>query len=87
MEARRIHQLVETDGEITVRGLPCKRGQQVEMILLLDEEAKAAGELPTAQDLLGSGLVGMWADRTDIGDSSGFARTLRARALRGSPSP
>jgi len=41
------------------------------------------GELPrtmTAADLLKSGLVGMWADRTDIGDSQSFARRLREEA-------
>jgi hypothetical protein len=31
----------------------------------------------TAADLLASGLVGIWADRTDIGDSREFARKLR----------
>lgn len=31
----------------------------------------------TAQDLLQSDLVGMWADRQDIGDSLEYARTLR----------
>lgn len=34
----------------------------------------------TARDLLQSGLVGLWADRTDIGDSAVFARQLRERA-------
>ncbi len=34
----------------------------------------------TARDLLDSELVGMWADRDDIGDSSEYARTLRERA-------
>jgi len=38
----------------------------------------------TAQDFLDSGLAGMWADRTDIGDSAEFARKLRRRAeMRG----
>ncbi len=38
--------------------------------------------LLTALDELG--LVGMWKDRTDIGDSSAFARELRERsAARG----
>jgi hypothetical protein len=32
---------------------------------------------PRACDILSSGLVGMWADRTDIGDSREFARRLR----------
>ena len=31
----------------------------------------------TAADLLASDLVGLWADRTDIGDSREFARRLR----------
>ncbi len=41
-----------------------------------------AGAWPTmtAADLLQSGLVGMWADRTDIGDSREFARRLREQA-------
>lgn len=33
-----------------------------------------------AVDLLNSGLVGLWADRTDIGDSQTFARGLREEA-------
>ena len=33
-----------------------------------------------ASDLLRSGLVGMWADRTDIDDSHAFARRLRGEA-------
>ena len=38
-------------------------------------------ELPqknfTARDLLQSELVGLWADRSDIGDSLSYARQLR----------
>ncbi len=33
-----------------------------------------------AADLLHSGLIGMWADRSDIGDSREFARRLREQA-------
>jgi hypothetical protein len=33
-------------------------------------------------ELLESGLVGLWADRTDIEDSIEFARKLRRRAFR-----
>jgi hypothetical protein len=36
----------------------------------------------TARDLLGSGLVGIWKDRKDIGDSRAFAAELRKRAQR-----
>jgi hypothetical protein len=34
----------------------------------------------TAQDLLQSGLVGLWANWDDIGDSPDFARSLRRKA-------
>jgi hypothetical protein len=34
----------------------------------------------TGADLLGSDLIGMWADRTDITDSLEFARQLRRKA-------
>ena len=34
----------------------------------------------TAHDLLQSDLVGIWADRDDIGDSLSFARQLRQQA-------
>lgn len=34
----------------------------------------------TARDLLQSGLVGLWADREDIGDTQEFARRLRREA-------
>ena len=36
----------------------------------------------TLGDLLASGLVGMWKDRTDIDDSMEFARKLRQEAER-----
>ncbi len=42
------------------------------------DKAPAATRRPlTAQDLLQSDLVGMWADRQDIGDSLEYARHLR----------
>ncbi len=34
----------------------------------------------TAEDLLNSDLIGMWEDRSDIGDSREFARRLREQA-------
>lgn len=36
----------------------------------------------TLGEMLNSGLVGLWAGRTDIEDSVEFARTLRRRASR-----
>ena len=38
----------------------------------------------TGEEIARSGLVGLWADRDDIGDSLEFARELRRRAeIRG----
>jgi len=34
----------------------------------------------TARALAASDLVGLWSDRTDLGDSPAFARTLRRQA-------
>lgn len=34
----------------------------------------------TAEDLLRSGLVGLWADRPEIGEGHEFARRLRQQA-------
>lgn len=34
----------------------------------------------TANVLLDAGIIGMWRNRQDIGDSSEYARTLRAQA-------
>jgi hypothetical protein len=46
-----------------------------------DESAGEAEKRPvTAADLLASGLVGLWSDRSDIGDSREFARRLREQA-------
>jgi hypothetical protein len=50
-----------------------------------DEQTVGAEPQPSAgaelvAELKQSGLIGMWADRTDIGDSVDFARRLRERA-------
>ncbi len=34
----------------------------------------------TGEELARSGLVGIWADRTDLGDTQQFARALRSQA-------
>ncbi len=80
MEAIRLQKAVEKDGELFLTGLPYKKGQQIEMILLRD--ALAADNRPrlTARQLLQSGLIGLWEDRNDIVDSSVYARQLREQA-------
>lgn len=82
MEAIRIHKTVEKDGEILVTGLPFRKGQDIELIVL--PETRPSNERPplTSRDLLNSGLIGLWKDRDDIGDSVEFARHLREKAQR-----
>lgn len=82
MEAIRLHKIVEKDGEILVTGLPCKKGQRVEMILLLESSAMSTRSRLTANRLLRSGLIGIWKDRKDIEDSAAYARQLREQAQR-----
>ena len=51
------------------------------VIIVVVEEQEAIVGL-TARELAESELVGMWADRDDIEDSSAFARQLREQAQR-----
>ncbi|MCX6375855.1 MAG: hypothetical protein NTU88_07470, partial [Armatimonadetes bacterium] len=78
-EAIRIEKTLVKDGEIVLKGLPFRKGQTVELIVLSGPSEESEPRGITASELLNSGLVGIWADRDDIGDSSEFARKLRAR--------
>lgn len=82
MEAICLHKLVEKDGEISAKGLPCKKGQHVEMILLMESSTLSGQPRLTARQLLNSGLIGLWKDRKDIKDSKTYARQLRENAQR-----
>lgn len=82
MEAIRIQKVVEKDGEILVTELPCKKGQYVEMILLIEPSATSRRPHLTADHLLHSGLIGIWKDRKDIEDSAAYARQMREQAQR-----
>jgi hypothetical protein len=82
MEAVRVHKVIEKDGEILLTGLPCKKGQQVEMIVLIEPAAMPERPRLTARQLLHSGLIGLWKDRADIEDSAAYARQLREQAQR-----
>ena len=44
------------------------------------KRASSKGQTFTGQELLDSGLAGIWENRKDIGDSLKFARALRTRA-------
>lgn len=80
MQALRSHRIVEKDGEIYLTGLPCKKGQRVETIVLIETKEESNKPLLTARHLLNSGIVGLWKDRTDIGESTTYARDLRKQA-------
>jgi hypothetical protein len=79
METMRLNTVIKKDGEITMTGLPYKKGQRVEMILLAPSRPKRA---LSARELRHSALIGLWKNRTDIQDNVTFARQLRNHAQR-----
>ena len=80
MEAIIIKEKMKKDGEIQLIGLPFKKGQVVEMIVI-SEPLKRQSRPPAARQLLASGLVGMWKDHA-IENSSLYARALREKAQK-----
>ena len=62
--------------------LPFKCGQHVELIVRAEPAAEPDTTPLTARRLLGSELVGLWQDRTDIDDSVEYARRLREQVQR-----
>jgi hypothetical protein len=80
MEAIRVQQIIQKKGELTISNLPVEEGQEVEVLLLIEPKKTSKRQRLTAQQLLESGLVGIWKDREDIEDSSKFARQLREQA-------
>lgn len=42
MEAIKVKKIIQKDGEITLKGIPCKKGQKVELILLLESGVSSA---------------------------------------------
>jgi hypothetical protein len=74
-----------------LRSLP--RARWPEVLAFIDSlrgQQSPSGPILTARDLAQSPLVGIWADRNDLGDSREFARWLREQAgrrdLQGGPS-
>ena len=82
MEAVQVQQVMAKDGEILITGLPYKRGQAVEVIIFLPPPALQPRARLTVGQLRRSGLIGLWQDREDIGDSSVYARQLREQLKR-----
>ncbi len=77
MQAIKILDVVKKDGEIKMTGLPLKKGQRFELIVITEPATEASGL--SAQNLLKSKIVGLWKDRP-IEDSAMFARKLRDEA-------
>jgi len=61
---------------ITLKDLPFDEGETVR-IVVERVDGKSPKRFPTVRDWRESGLIGMWADRDDIGDTLEYARKLR----------
>jgi hypothetical protein len=62
---------------------PSRWDEVLDFIGFLQQRAatqSTTASIRTAHDLLQSEVVGVWADRTDIGNSLTFARQLRQQA-------
>ena len=82
MGAVRLQRVIEKDGELLLTDLPCKKGQQVEVIILSEPLASPQLQRLTAKRLLESRVIGLWQDREDVTDSATYARQLREKAQR-----
>jgi len=80
MEAVQVQQIMTRDGELLITGLPYKRGQAVEVIVFVPPTSPRPRSRLTVGQLRKSGLIGLWEDRADLGDSSVYARQLREQA-------
>ena len=82
MEALRVQQVVVKDGEVLVRGIPYKKGQLVDIIVLSHPPQTMPSSHLTVRQLRQSGLIGLWKERQDIQDSAAYARRLREQAQK-----
>ncbi len=78
MEAIKINATLKKDGELTLKNLPLREGDAVEVMLLISKESNKKNK-STASALLKSEITGLWKNR-EISDSSVFARQLRDAA-------
>jgi len=76
MQAIRLQQTIEKDGEIHLSDLPVFQGQQVDVVVSLSPLPEPKKTF-TVRQLLDSGLIGVWENRTDIKDSLTYSRQLR----------
>jgi hypothetical protein len=82
MEALQLLKKLKKDGEVLITGLPYKKGQSVEIIVLPQSVEKEPRNRLTVGRFRKSGLIGLWKDRDDIGNSSVYARQLREKSQK-----
>jgi hypothetical protein len=70
---------VRRGGWISFRLRELKAGSTAEVVVRLNEPS---GAKMTAADLAASGIVGLWSQREDVGESTDFAQRLRQQAQR-----
>lgn len=75
MEAIHIQKALKKDGEILVTGLPYKKGDEIDMILLFDRTEKKPKL--TARTIIQSEMIGLWKNRKNLLNSPLYARQLR----------
>jgi hypothetical protein len=80
MKAIKVQAVVQEEGQVTVTSLLLRRGQRVELIVLVEPQEQGPAGAPTARKLRRSPLVGLWQDRPEIDDSAEYARQLRREA-------
>ncbi|MCP4749444.1 MAG: hypothetical protein GY866_00990 [Proteobacteria bacterium] len=82
METIRLFSEITKDGELHINGLPCRKGEKIEILLFRQSKVKFNDIGLTAKELKESGIVGFWKNRDDFDNSSKYARLLRERAQR-----
>jgi hypothetical protein len=82
MEAIRVEQVVAKDGEIVITGLPYRKGQDAQVIVLAQSQESVPRSHLTVRQLRRSGIIGLWKDRVDIQDRANYARQLGEQAQK-----
>ena len=80
MNAVHIAEVLESDGELRLTGLPYSKGQKVEVLVFSDYIDAMRPPQLTAEALMHSGVVGLWEARADLPESIEYARQLREQA-------
>ena len=72
MQVIRLQQTIEKNKEIYLSDLPVLQGQEVEVIVLISPLPEPKKTF-TVRQLLDSGLMGVWENRTELGEDKKYA--------------